>query len=114
MDDANPTPTQISDALASALANENRRRSPRINVTSARCKAFVVYPELGASVKYPVHILGEFGAKFAASNPKVASLKNYDVHSCLHLGPFKLDLRSKMVYNDPQFAAVEFLDRDVQ
>jgi hypothetical protein len=73
-----------------------------------------VYPELGATVKYPVHILGEFGAKFATSNPKVASLRNYDVTSCLHLGPFKLDVRSKMVYNDPKFAAVEFLDRDQQ
>ena len=114
MTDANPSPAQMSDALASALANENRRRCPRINVTSARCKAYMVYPDLGSSVKYPVHILGEFGAKFATSNPKVASLRNYDVPSCLHLGPFKIDLRSKMVYNDPKFAAVEFLDREQQ
>jgi hypothetical protein len=83
-------------------------------VTAARCKAFMVYPELGSAVKYPIHILGEFGAKFATSNPKVASLRNYDVPSCVHLGPFKIDLRSKMVYNDPHFAAVEFLDRDKQ
>lgn len=112
MTDASLTATQISDALASALANENRRRCPRINVTAARCKSFVVYSELGSGVKYPVHILGEYGAKFATSNPKVASLRNYDVNSCLHIGPFKIDVRSKMVYNDAQFAAVEFLDRD--
>src|SRR4051812_9642075 len=114
MTDANPSPTQLSDALASALANENRRRCPRINVTFARSKAYMVYPELGAKMKYPVHILGEYGCKFEVTNPKVASLRNYDVTACLHLGPFKLDVRTKMVYNDPSFAAVEFLDRDVQ
>jgi hypothetical protein len=110
---ANPSPTDISDALANALANENRRRCPRINVTHARCKVFVSYPELG-QIKYPVHTLGEYGAKFATTNPKVSSLRGYEVQSTIHLGPFKLDLRSKMVYNDAHFAAVEFLDRDQQ
>jgi hypothetical protein len=114
MSNANPTSTQQAEALASALANENRRRCPRINITSARFKAFVVYPELGASVKYPVQILGEYGCKFVTTNPKVASLRGYEVPACLHLGPFKIDVKTKMVYNDPQFAAVEFVDRDQQ
>src|SRR3954465_12727109 len=110
---ANPTPTDISDALAVALANESRRRCPRINVSHSRCKVFMTYPELGP-LKYPVHMLGEYGAKFETTSPKVASLRGYEVAGTLHLGPFKIDLRSKMVYNDPSFAAVEFLDRDPQ
>src|SRR3954463_7087843 len=100
MNETNPTPTDLSDALAVALANEARRRCPRVNVTHSRCKVYVSYPELG-QIKYPVHTLGEFGAKFETTNPKVASLRGYEVHSTLHMGPFKLDLRSRMVYNDP-------------
>src|SRR4051812_321429 len=99
-----PAQSQISEALAVALANEHRRRCVRIKTTFSRCKAFVSYPELN-QLKFPVHTLGEFGAKFDSSGSKLSNLKGYEATACLHLGPFKVDLKSRMIYNDPRSTA---------
>ncbi len=90
---------------------ECRRRAVRVDIRGGSCPVYISYPELSER-KFPVVTIAELGAKYMTGGATVDSLKGHEIQACLHFGPIRTMVRTRMVQVDPSSAAIEFMEPD--
>jgi hypothetical protein len=118
LEDAAPLETSQTEERTVALARPQvnsvsgrwfdcRRRAVRVDIRGGSCPVYISYPEV-SDRKFPVTTIAELGAKYVTEGANVSPLLGHEILACLHFGPIRTTIQTRMVSVEGDAAAVEF------